>query len=78
MSPDQKKLLQDALALPERERLQLASELIASVDGEPEDGWQEAWQAEVDRRLDAAEKRGTPAPEWAEVRARVLSQLGRQ
>jgi hypothetical protein len=57
MTDAAKKLLEAASALQEDERLELASELIASVK--------------------AARDRGEPAPEWSEVRARVLGQLAR-
>jgi hypothetical protein len=53
----------------------LASELIASVDGPPDSGWDEAWQAELIRREDAAAARAEPAPEWSMVRARILAKL---
>ena len=76
MTDAAKKLLQAANALPEDERLALASELIASVDGPPDGNWESAWLAELDRRVEAARKKGEPAPEWSEVRARVLSRLG--
>jgi len=69
------KLLDQALALPEDERLTLASELIASVDGPPDAGWDETWQAELIRREEAAAARAEPAPEWAAVRARILAKL---
>jgi putative addiction module component (TIGR02574 family) len=78
MSRATRKILSDALALPEDERLKLATELIASVDGPPDADWEEAWQAEVERRIVEAEQRGTPAADWVDVRARILSQLGRQ
>jgi len=77
MTDTAKKLLEAAGALPEDERLELASELIASVDGPPDGGWESAWVAELDRRVEAARDKGEPAHEWSEVRARVLSQLGR-
>jgi putative addiction module component (TIGR02574 family) len=77
MTDAAKRLLEAARALAEDERLALASELIASVDGPPDGDWESAWLAELDRRLEAARSRGEPAPEWSEVRARVLSRLGR-
>ena len=77
MTDAAKKLLEAASALPEDERLELASELIASVDGPPDGNWESAWLAELDSRVEAAQNKGEPAPEWSEVRARVLSQLGR-
>ena len=69
------KLLDEALALSEDERLALAAELIASVDGPPDSGWDEAWQAELERRERAAAARAEPAPEWSLVRARILAKL---
>jgi hypothetical protein len=77
MTDAAKKLLEAASALAEDERLELASELIASVDGPPDGDWESAWLAELDHREEAARERGEPAPEWSEVRERVLSQLGR-
>lgn len=71
-------LLAEAVALPEPERLRLASDLIASVDGPPDADWEAAWLAELDRRVEAARRRGTPAPEWSEVRARILNRLPRR
>lgn len=77
MTDAAKKFLEAANALPEDERLALASELIASVDGPPDGDWESARLAELDRRVEVAREKGEPAPEWTDVRARVLSQLGR-
>ena len=71
-------LLAEAIELPEPERLRLASDQIASVDGPPDADWEAAWLAELDRRVEAARNRGTPAPEWSEVRARILNRLARR
>jgi putative addiction module component (TIGR02574 family) len=76
MTSSARKLLHDVLALPEGERLELASEIIASVDG-PQDGdWQDVWLAELDRRVEAAKLRGETAADWSDVRARILQRLG--
>jgi putative addiction module component (TIGR02574 family) len=77
MTGSARKLLQDVLALPEDERLELASEIIASVDGPRDADWESAWLDELDRRADAAKARGGTASEWTEVRARILQRLGR-
>ena len=77
MTDAAKKLLEAASSLTEEERLELASELIASVDGPPDDDWDSASLAELDRRIEGAREKGESAPEWSEVRARLLSQLGR-
>ena len=77
MTDAAKKLLEAASALSEDQRLELASELIASVDGPPDADWESTWLAELDRRVQAARNEREPASEWSEVRARLLSQLGR-
>ena len=51
------KLLKDVLALSEDERLDLASEIIASVDGPSDPDWETAWLGALDRRADAARDR---------------------
>jgi len=78
MSNTARRLLDDALKLSEDERLEVACELIASVDGPPDADWETAWLAELERRSEAAAARGEPAPEWADVRMRILQRLGRQ
>ena len=75
MSSAARKLLDEALALSEAERIELASDLIASVDGPPDADWDDAWAAELERRARAAAARGVPASEWSEVRARILARL---
>jgi putative addiction module component (TIGR02574 family) len=77
MTSSARKLLQDVLALPEDERLELASEIIASVDGLGDGDWEATWLTELDRRADAAKARGGTASDWADVRARILKRLGR-
>jgi putative addiction module component (TIGR02574 family) len=69
--------LEDVLALPEDERLALASEIIASVDGPRDADWEVAWIAELDRRVEAANARGETAADWTDARARILKRLGR-
>jgi hypothetical protein len=49
MTSSAHRLLQDVLGLPEDERLELASEIIASVDGPRDADWESAWLAELDR-----------------------------
>lgn len=73
MSSSARKLLHQALALPEDERLALASEIIASVDGPEDAGWDAAWLGELDKRVEAARSRGQSGAEWTDARARILS-----
>lgn len=64
-----------ALALPEAERLELASNLIASVEGPGDVDWEEAWIDEIDQR-DHQAARKSAAP-WSEVRGRMLDRLSK-
>lgn len=77
MSDATRKLLQEVLNLPENERLELASEIIATVDGPPDAGWEAAWLSELDRRVDAAKSRGESGTDWTDARSRILKRLGR-
>lgn len=77
MTDAARQLLDDVLALPEKERAEIASELLASLDGPPDSDWDATWLDELDRRTEAAQKRGQPGAEWVEVRARLLTNLGK-
>jgi len=59
----------------EGDRLDRAAEIAARVDRPQDTGWDDVWLAELERRTLAAQSRGTPAPEWAEARSRILSRL---
>jgi len=64
-------LLYEAMKLDAAERAELAAELLASLDGEPDEGVEAAWAAEIERRLariDAGDERLIP---WEEVRAEI-------
>ncbi|HYG64032.1 MAG TPA: addiction module protein [Thermoanaerobaculia bacterium] len=64
-------LLEQALQLPLDERAELASEILASLDGEPEPGAEEAWAREIERRAArvlSGESEGIP---WEDVRQRI-------
>jgi hypothetical protein len=77
MTSSARRLLEDVLAFLEAERLEFASEIIASVDGPRDANWGAAWLAELDRRVEAASRRGEPAADWTDARARILKRLDR-
>lgn len=61
----------EALELPAAERAALVERLLESLETEGETGFDEAYEAELDRRsadLDAGVVEGIP---WDEVRARL-------
>jgi putative addiction module component (TIGR02574 family) len=63
-----------ALALPEKDRRDLLVQLIESLDGPPDEDYEEAWAEEIKRRLEEVRsgKPGVTVP-WAEVRRKLLA-----
>ena len=78
MSEPARKIFSEALSLPPRERLELAAELIDSVEGPADPQWEEAWKAELDARMRAAEGRPERGSSWTEARKRIVSRLSEQ
>jgi putative addiction module component (TIGR02574 family) len=61
-------LLKHALTLPEKERAELASSLIDSLDPTVDAGTELAWQEEIARRLEEVEGGQVETILWEEVR----------
>jgi putative addiction module component (TIGR02574 family) len=71
-------LLANALRLSEEARAELAAELIASLDGPRDVDAQEAWEAEIGRRIEAIESGQMPLESWDDVQKRIARDvLGR-
>lgn len=68
-------LAQAALELDPAERLQLASELIDSVEGPTDPAWSSAWAAELERRVGEADRSEERGRSWDDVRADLLRRL---
>lgn len=77
MTTGARKLLEEALLLPEAERAEFASELLASLHGPPDADWDESWLAELDQRVAAAEGTGEVGDHWHNVRERIAARLGK-
>jgi putative addiction module component (TIGR02574 family) len=71
MSERARKLLEDALELPLPERAELAADLLASLDGEPESDVEAAWNAEIERRAREALANPDDDVAWEAVRAEL-------
>jgi len=71
MSQRARKLLHDAMDLSLAERAELAADLLASLDGEPEADVETAWASEIERR--AREALASPDDDvaWETVRAEL-------
>ena len=76
MSEGVKKLLSEALLLPLDERAQLAEDLIASLDGEPDRDVEAVWAAEIERRASRALAGGSEGRPWREVLTRLDPERG--
>ncbi len=72
-----RRLIDEAMGLTDDERLEVAVELLASVDGPPDEGWQEAWLGEVERRRGASEAGEQSVSPWQDARDRILRRLER-
>jgi putative addiction module component (TIGR02574 family) len=70
-----KSVLQHGLELPPDERAGVALELIASLDGSPDEDVEEAWLAEAERRQREAADDPAAFEPSDEVRARILNRL---
>jgi putative addiction module component (TIGR02574 family) len=64
-------LFQKASELTEAERAELAGLLLQSIEGEPEPDVEEAWAAEIERRMAAYHAGRVKMIPWSEVRARL-------
>jgi putative addiction module component (TIGR02574 family) len=72
---DASKILAEALDLPVRERLWIASALLRSVDPEEDEDAAEAWVAEIDRRSASVENGTAQLIDAAAVHAQVRDVL---
>lgn len=76
MSRSELEALQGAvMALPEKERAKLASDLMASLDGPAEQGVAEAWDIELCRRINEIESGKSELLDLDDVLARARKRI---
>ena len=75
MSRTGNKLLEDALKLDLPERAELAAELLASLDGAPDEDAEQAWAAEIEQRLARARSGEDSGRPWSQVHQEVRERL---
>jgi putative addiction module component (TIGR02574 family) len=68
-------LLEEALKLDVSERADLAAELLASLDGEPEEQVEAAWAAEIQRRIDRIEAGTEKLLPWEDVQRQIDKEI---
>jgi putative addiction module component (TIGR02574 family) len=78
MSDRARKLLQDALGLSVSERAGLAADLLASLDGDPDDEVEQAWASELERRARAALADPEGGEPWETVRDGLRAELRKE
>ena len=64
-------VLADALRLEPDARAEVAAELLASLDGPADADAQAAWDAEIERRIEAIEAGAIRLEPWTEVKRRI-------
>jgi putative addiction module component (TIGR02574 family) len=64
-------VLADALRLQPDARAEVAAELLASLDGPADPDADAAWDAEIERRVEAIESGQTRLEPWPEVKRRI-------
>ena len=67
------RILKEALRLPEDSRAELAGHLLDSLEPEKlEPGWEEAWTAEIERRIHEIDSGKAMLIRWSQVRRNLL------
>ena len=64
-------VLADALRLDDDARAELAAELLASLDGPADPDAEQAWNAEIERRIEAIEVGDIALESWDDLRRRI-------
>jgi putative addiction module component (TIGR02574 family) len=71
MAASRDDILRKALTLPERDRADLVGALIDSLDAEVEEGVEDAWRTEIERRAKEVESGAVQSIPWAVVKSRL-------
>jgi putative addiction module component (TIGR02574 family) len=75
MTQEAQELLKKALALPDKERADLAGSLIESLDNTVDEDAETAWQEEILRRLEEVRSGKVTTTPWNDVRQKGRSLL---
>jgi putative addiction module component (TIGR02574 family) len=75
MSLMTERILQDALALPDAQRAELATRLLQSLDRVVDPDAEEAWAIEIERRCAALNAGEAVTSDWSDVRRRIEKEL---
>lgn len=70
-----RKVLEEALRLPEKQRAVLAGRILSSLEPGRDEGVEAAWAREIDRRVRDLDRGAVKTIPWKRVRARILRNL---
>jgi len=71
MARSAQKLFEEAMSLDPEERATLMRLLIENLDGESEEGVEDAWRLEIERRMAELDSGSVQTVPWEELRARL-------
>ena len=71
MAKSARELFEEAMRLNPQERATLMRLLIDTLDAESDEGAEEAWRAEIERRIAELDSGAVEAVSWDELRARL-------
>ena len=71
MARSARELFEEAMRLDPAERATLMRPLIDTLDAESEEGTEDTWRAEVERRIAELDSGTVEAVPWEELRARL-------
>ena len=72
MKQSAKKILNAALGLPEPDRVKVAEELLATLEGKPQKDADAAWAEEIERRTREIEGGKVKPVSWAKVKKSAM------
>jgi putative addiction module component (TIGR02574 family) len=75
MTADVIALFEQASELPQSDRAELAGLLLESLESEPDDAVEDAWAAELERRIAELDSGAVKPVPWATVRTKLLRRL---
>jgi len=76
MKTKEEKVIEGALRLPKSARAALAARLLESLDSEIDEDAEEAWDAEIGRRLDEIDSGRVKMVPWSEARRQIMETSG--
>lgn len=71
MARSARELFEEAMRLEPEERATLMRLLIENLDAESEEGVEDAWRVEIERRMAELDSNSVQTIPWEEVRARL-------